>query len=463
MAHLKRQSYACLVVLCVCVLLLLNAYSNDPLFVSLQSTGGGEAGQWEATSASASVPGQDGDAYTYSAGHQGLTMCVSEDPAMLTSAKYLLQQLRSEWRSALPVAIAHCGELSRATTDELHSLHRASTLAQFGRNLTLLMRASLHITDLCAGASLVKKRRLRGWFCKTMALLEAPFTQTMLVDTDIVWFQSPELLFSATPFLRTGALFFRDRLLYELPPHASDSGLRFDAVKNFVDAHSGRAPIDSAAAARLLRDSGNNFLWRRALNATSGLRHVQESSVVVVDRSRMPKTMATLRRLLPSFSLGYGDKEVYWVAATIAGEAYSLEPWLAGAYGDCGEVLHFDPRVPADAARPPEPFFLNGQYLSEGVEYEARGVQGRMTRPVAASTALDLDSLVLDEQRDRVTGGNCGACRVGCMHVPTDVSAAIIRQQRYQLARVDPNFKHSLAGILYFAAKRALNKVLPAN
>ena len=60
--------------------------------------------------------------------------------------------------------------------------------------------------------------------------------------------------------------------------------------------------------------------------------------MVLFHKSRLPNTLHILQRLLPIFTLGYGDKEIYWIAATIANEPFSFEPYLAGTYGDCGEV-----------------------------------------------------------------------------------------------------------------------------
>jgi hypothetical protein len=48
-------------------------------------------------------------------------------------------------------------------------------------------------------------------------------------------------------------------------------------------------------------------------------------------------------RLIPDFRIGYGDKEIYWLAATIAREPFSFEPFLCGTYGDCGLMMHYDP------------------------------------------------------------------------------------------------------------------------
>ena len=130
------------------------------------------------------------------------------------------------------------------------------------------------------------------------------------------------------------------------------------------------------------------------------------------------------------------DKELYWIAATITGEPFAFEPYLAGIFGDCGEVMHFDPREVPKAAAPdsnsplPAPFFINGQFLSEGVEFEGKGLQKRMSVPKLATADARLTGL---GPRSPITGGNCGGCADGCSKVPTDVSAAVVEQQQFQL------------------------------
>ena len=58
--------------------------------------------------------------------------------------------------------------------------------------------------------------------------------------------------------------------------------------------------------------------------------------------------------------MGYGDKEMYWFAATIAREPFSFEPFLCATYGDCGLMLHYDPN---DADKPhPLPLYINAEW-----------------------------------------------------------------------------------------------------
>jgi hypothetical protein len=82
---------------------------------------------------------------------------------------------------------------------------------------------------------------------------------------------------------------------------------------------------------------------------------------IVFDKTRHPRTLHTLTQLLPSFHVGYGDKELYWFAATIARETFAFEPFLCGTYGDCGLMMHYDPN---DTERPEEasPLYLNAEW-----------------------------------------------------------------------------------------------------
>jgi hypothetical protein len=64
--------------------------------------------------------------------------------------------------------------------------------------------------------------------------------------------------------------------------------------------------------------------------------------------------LQVLREVLPTFTVGYGDKEIYWLSATIADVPFSFEPFLCGQFGDCGLMMHCDP---ANA----KPLYLNGE------------------------------------------------------------------------------------------------------
>jgi hypothetical protein len=282
----------------------------------------------------------------------------------------------------------------------------------------------------------------------------------MLIDVDTIWFQSPEKLFEVSSYQHTGALFFRDRLLFESP----GCGLNYEKVKYFIE-DKAHISIDSSTASALADSSyfanklpnlySYTHYWRHGVNATeyTAQCHMQESSVVMINRNKLPKTIDLIKDLLPSFNLGYGDKEIYWIAATIAKEEFSWEPFIAGAYGDCGEIIHFDPRDPH--ASHIEPYFMNGQFLSEDISAVGKGLSERITMPLSAtahSANFELGEF------NKTTSGRCGACKLmGCTPTPQHVNDEIVRMQTYQHANAPP--KSGWDRELYYFLRRVKERL----
>ena len=80
-----------------------------------------------------------------------------------------------------------------------------------------------------------------------------------------------------------------------------------DTVKRFIEVESNYKVKINATTAKILAESnGINFFWKNAQNSSrhKAIRHVQESSVIIMDKSRLPKTIEVLKRLFGTFSLG---------------------------------------------------------------------------------------------------------------------------------------------------------------
>ena len=151
---------------------------------------------------------------------RGMVLCVGNEAHFINGALYTIQQLRQRWKSDLPVSIVHCNELY---TDAL------AKFAQYDH---------VRIENICDPMSHTplnkqQRSRLKGWFCKPQALLSSMYDETMIVDTDVLWFKDPTALFQAPSYLQTGALFFRDRFLFE--SDIEKDGLQYDKVKQFVE------------------------------------------------------------------------------------------------------------------------------------------------------------------------------------------------------------------------------------
>lgn len=95
-------------------------------------------------------------------------------------AIYTIQQLRQRWSSLLPVTIFHCNELSSMVIKQFLSYDNVNVLNNCNKD-----------------TSKVYKKRVKGWFCKPLALVSSAYEEVILVDTDVLWFKDPSKLFTA--------------------------------------------------------------------------------------------------------------------------------------------------------------------------------------------------------------------------------------------------------------------------
>jgi len=380
---------------------------------------------------------------------KGIVVCANEDSdAIMTGLRYIIRKVRTTFNSNIYIEIAHCSEISESTQ--------------------LLIRNSysnILFNNICEKASTLQKKRLRGWFCKPMALITSSFNETMVIDTDTLWFKNPVDLFTSYGYVETGGLFFRDRLLYELkdeinnPNYNQRNGLRFKDVLTFIETHNPNFKLTSDKAIELYNNNGASYYWKHVYNNSSPvLRQMQESSVVIMNRNKMSKTAHIISKILPSFGLGYGDKEIYWIAATIANENYAWEPYIAGIYGDCGEIFHYSPLKKFDQGSDVSPYFINAEYLVKiSSDKDGRGIQNQISKPVLAS---NFELFEMGEYF-KETGGRCGACaRMGCQLVPDYINDEILSYQKYQrenvaskitsMDRIKKNLKSLLSKLLEY-------------
>ena len=99
--------------------------------------------------------------------------------------------------------------------------------------------------------------KLAGWAGKPFTILFSSFREVIFIDADSLFFHNPEMLFDDPEYQRTGALFFRDRLI--MP----------ESKKRWLQA------ILPKPISKQVRQSR---MW------TGDSGHQQESGVVVVDK-----------------------------------------------------------------------------------------------------------------------------------------------------------------------------------
>jgi hypothetical protein len=140
----------------------------------------------------------------------------------------------------LPVEVMYLGEsdLSEDFRTQLEALPGVTT-----RDLSTL------VND--------KGWQLNGWAGKPFAILFSSFREVLFIDADSLFFVNPESLFDDEEYVRTGALFFRDR---NIIPESKKEWLQQILPK----------PISPAVQ--------HTRMW------TGESAHVQESGVIVVDK-----------------------------------------------------------------------------------------------------------------------------------------------------------------------------------
>lgn len=177
--------------------------------------------------------------------------------------------------------------------------------------------------------------QISGWAIKGFALLASSFENAMLIDADVVFLQSPDVLFYSHIYKTHGALFFHDRSLYS---HEAKTKEWFRSLMP-------DPPSPYSQSLRVFKDK---------------TAHEQESGVVLINkRTNMPGLLATctlnvgkIRSL--AYSFVFGDKETFWLGFETVQEDYKFNGFLPGTIGQskktkegkseiCGrQLLHVD-------------------------------------------------------------------------------------------------------------------------
>jgi hypothetical protein len=350
---------------------------------------------------------------------RGMVLCGGNH--MVKDALSVIDQTRIIWKSNLLITVAHCGELNDDNIDYLQAIN--VTVLDICKNST-----GSEIFGMSRDHGL---KRLKSWFCKTAALILSPYDDTMVVDLDVIWFKNPEVLFDSPAYKQTGSLFFRDKLTHGKMKKVKEGKVFQDYMEDFLTIEGG-FNLTSKLAKDQFSSNGISYFWMNLADREKSVyNNFQDSSVILLDRLTHPETLKVLSRLLPKFSIGYGDKEIYWFAATIAREPFSFEPFFCSIYGDCsGLMMHFDPGDILDPSNA-RAMYINAEwYLSKikvlGIEYETD-----LTNPVIVQTNMSADHLY-DLKEGKCS---CHVSNLGCQPIPSYVNALILRAQWERLTR----------------------------
>lgn len=222
-------------------------------------------------------------------------------------ASHLISSLRHVLDSKLPIQIVYAGDSDLSVSNRNFL---AELVASTGHPLQFL-----DILTVFDDSTL--KLREGGWAIKPFAVLGSSFEKVILLDSDAVFLQKPEALLDHPGFQRSGALLFRDRLLWQ---HA------------FGDRHKWWHD-------QIRRPSGElntSLVW------TQEYAEEGDSGVVVVDKSRTDVFMGLLHicwqnsyevREEVTYKITYGDKETWWMGFELAGSSYEMEKHYGAIVG----------------------------------------------------------------------------------------------------------------------------------
>jgi hypothetical protein len=153
--------------------------------------------------------------------------------------------------------------------------------------------------------------RLAAWALKPFSILASRFRHVILVDSDVVFFQPPEIMLEDPVYVEYGTLFFKDRSIM-----GNDPSLKQWLVSIL------RSPSPYLMSTRM---------WHlRTL-------HEMESGVVVFDKHRnllpllsVAKLNSGILRDAVIYERLYGDKDTFWLGFELVRQPYGFSLYPTG-------------------------------------------------------------------------------------------------------------------------------------
>ncbi|KJJ30492.1 hypothetical protein AFLA70_261g001500 [Aspergillus flavus AF70] len=224
----------------------------------------------------------------------------------LRFAAHLIGTMRSVLNSSLPIQIVYAGDEDLSPDDRarLASTVDSGPPLEFLDILTIFDDSTLQL-------------QTGGWAIKAFAALGSRFERVILADADAVFFQPPEVLLDHEAFVRTGALLFHDRLLWQYV---------FPERNEWY-----RSQIRQPSAAL-----DKSLVW------TEDYAEEGDSGLVVLDKSRTDILVALFHicwqnshdvREEVTYKMTYGDKETWWLGLELTGASYEFSGHYGGIVG----------------------------------------------------------------------------------------------------------------------------------
>ncbi|KAG7886592.1 hypothetical protein KL938_000245 [Ogataea parapolymorpha] len=264
----------------------------------------------------------------------GKGVVISCSDRFLNDTLALIRNLRA-LGTKLPVQIVHRGDLSLdsqwALVNEARKTDVYHPREQFNRLRELIHeqfdatfpKLELWFVDVSRALTPQYASEFPNFYNKLLAYLFNSFDDVVLLDCDVVLFRKPEQLFQLSQYKRSQSVFFKDR------------SLNLKVNHGFID-----------FLKRLLPTATDNSFFgiNRASYKTLGTRyfvleygHYMESGVVAIKRTRYWQGLFVtlyLSLIKPIHENVWGDKELFWLGQSVAGnEEYLFNDYWSAAIG----------------------------------------------------------------------------------------------------------------------------------
>jgi hypothetical protein len=228
----------------------------------------------------------------------GAGVVIPTSTTMLPDTFLLLKSLEL-LNNTLPIEITYFGN---------------GDLSEKSRSLLRQKYPTLRLLDL---EPLFPTEQLTSWAIKPFSILASSFTEVILIDSDVIFLQPPEILLTDRSYQQFGTLFFHDRLVFAgITSHK-------EWISSILPSHGPSLRLQSSP------------VW--SLETTEE----QESGVVVLRKSDLrvfsglllTTWMNSLSVREETYSHIYGDKETYWLSFELMALEYNFWPSHAGGLG----------------------------------------------------------------------------------------------------------------------------------
>ncbi|TID30970.1 hypothetical protein CANINC_000416 [Pichia inconspicua] len=241
---------------------------------------------------------------------QGIVISLSD--TFINEAILLLNHLQ-DLQNTLPIQFIHRADLSIANMAKLIAIAKSKNPVQ-----------EVSFLNVTRALSSEYKNEFRSYFNKLLAYAFNTFEEIIILDTDVVLFNSPKSLFKTKAYKQSETLFFKDRNTEMRMSDAYIKFLRETSMNEFDNLFFPGVSI-------------NPSFWENEY-FTNRYFHYMESGVVVINRKKYWNAVLLSLQLpyIQSTAIAsWGDKEFFWLSMLLSGyDSFKFNKYWSATVGE---------------------------------------------------------------------------------------------------------------------------------